>query len=229
MKDMSRRELLGGLAAGAALTTVPFITACAKAGKEKKPVAKTYKNADFYKDGKFDEEAAKKAYYELMEGFGYTVNDAFKEKFWVLDFAVGEFTSVGMGGVFWMNSEEGCYLGHEIFLLPGQMIPEHWHVAVGDIPPKLEAWHVRCGQTWHGNASEPADLPLPASFPKSQIESMTAKHVVKSTVHNVVELKNKLEKHWMLAGPEGAIVSEYASFHTNDGLRFSNPKAKMEG
>jgi D-lyxose ketol-isomerase len=30
--------------------------------------------------------------------------------------------------------------------------------------------------------------------------------------------------HWMLAGPEGAIVTEYATYHDGTGLRFSHPQ-----
>ena len=41
------------------------------------------------------------------------------------------------------------------------------------------------------------------------------------------ELANPEEKHWMLAGPEGAIVSEYASFHDMDGLRFTHPDISL--
>ena len=36
-------------------------------------------------------------------------------------------------------------------------------------------------------------------------------------------LANPEEKHWMMAGPEGAIVSEYASAQDMDGLRFTHP------
>jgi hypothetical protein len=35
---------------------------------------------------------------------------------------------------------------------------------------------------------------------------------------------NKIRaKHFMIAGPEGTIVSEYACYHSGDGLRFTNP------
>jgi hypothetical protein len=34
-------------------------------------------------------------------------------------------------------------------------------------------------------------------------------------------------KHFMIAGPQGAIVSEYATFHDGDGLRFTNPNVKF--
>jgi hypothetical protein len=34
-------------------------------------------------------------------------------------------------------------------------------------------------------------------------------------------------KHFMMGGTAGAIVSEYATFHDNDGLRFTNPGVKF--
>ena len=40
-------------------------------------------------------------------------------------------------------------------------------------------------------------------------------------------LNRETAKHFMLAGPEGAIVTEYATFHDNDGLRFTNPDVKF--
>ena len=40
-------------------------------------------------------------------------------------------------------------------------------------------------------------------------------------------LASPSERHWMRAGPEGAIVTEYASHHDHDGLRFSHPDGKF--
>jgi D-lyxose ketol-isomerase len=33
--------------------------------------------------------------------------------------------------------------------------------------------------------------------------------------------------HWMQAGDEGAIVSEFSTFHDGNALKFSNPNAKL--
>ncbi len=43
----------------------------------------------------------------------------------------------------------------------------------------------------------------------------------------VAGLSKSEEKHWMRAGPEGAIVTEYATYHDGKGLRFSHPQAKL--
>jgi len=43
-----------------------------------------------------------------------------------------------------------------------------------------------------------------------------------------MDFLNRLEApHFMMAGPQGAIVTEYASYHSGDGLRFTNPKATV--
>lgn len=227
-KSMTRRELLGGLAGGVAMASLPVITA---SGNKKKPQAKgkptmDFKDEDFYTDGKLDEEAAKEAYYKLMKNLGCPVTDGFKERLWAIDFALGEFTKVGMGGVFWINSEEGKYLGHEIVLLPGQMIPEHWHVKEGEVPPKMEAWLVRHGSTYHGGEGEATELP--ESFPDSQKPSLVAKNVVEAKPGDVVEMGGPEQKHWMLAGPNGAVVTEFGSYHLMSALRFSNDKVSLD-
>ena len=91
---------------------------------------KTYTNADFYdKDGKFLVDKAREAYFDMFRRFNYPISDKLRKDMWILDFAVGDFAQVGMAGIFWVNRQDYSYFGHEIYLLPGQMIPEHKHVA----------------------------------------------------------------------------------------------------
>ena len=92
----------------------------------------------FYKDGKFDAEAAKKAYFEMMENLGYPISDNLRENMWATDFDLGDFPAVGMGGIFWAHENGHGVFGHEIFLLPNQMLIEHRHVAGCGLPAKNE-------------------------------------------------------------------------------------------
>ncbi len=90
-----------------------------------------FKNDDFYdQDGNFSEESAKQAYFKLMKAAGIPISDFVRQNLWVSDFSLGRFSNVGLGGVFWTNQKEWNYASIEIFLLPQQMIPEHWHVAI---------------------------------------------------------------------------------------------------
>jgi len=43
----------------------------------------------------------------------------------------------------------------------------------------------------------------------------------------VVKLEVAEQKHFMLAGPQGAIVTEVATYHDGAALRFTHPDAKL--
>ena len=188
---------------------------------------KKYRNEDFYKDGKFDAEAAKQAYYEMFAYHNYPIVDRLKTAdFWVLDFGLGKFTEVGMAGIFWVNNLKDNYFGHEIYLLPGQIIPEHKHLKTDKAGPKMEAWQPRHGWIYiYGEGT-----PTPGAeehIPPSHKECAVARTEKKLMPGEVGELLGAEQWHWMKAGPEGAIVTEYATYHDGTGLRFSHPDAKL--
>ena len=181
-----------------------------------------YKNDDFYNQGKFDEAKAKEAYFEMMEKFGYPIPPNLRENMWATDFSLGRFTEVGMAGIFWINEIDGGYFGHEIYLLPGQMIAEHAHVGTDKAGPKMEGWHVRHGDVYlsgEGAESEEASKIIPAS----ELKFTTVRCITHCTPGEVRKLNRAEAKHFMVAGAEGVIVTEYANYHDGDGLRFTNP------
>ena len=192
---------------------------------DQKKYVKKYTNADFYTDGKFNEEVAFKAFKEMFAYYGEPFTPLMEKDMWVTDFGMGDFENAGMGGIFWVNDSVHNYFAHEIYLLPDQMIPEHAHVKT-TFPAKFESWMVRHG--WCYNFSEVGDpTPDPPALPKSQKESVISKNFLVQKVGEVVHLKKSETFHFLKAGPEGAIVSEWASYHDGNGLRFTNPKAKM--
>jgi len=184
-------------------------------------------NSDFYDaDGQFLGDKAAEAYYAMMESFNYPVTDKLRSEMWAIDFGLGDFVNVGMAGIFWVNDPEHKYFGHEIFLLPGQMIVEHSHVQAGDVSPKMESWQVRNGMIYtFGEGDE--TVPCPVQTPASQADFITAKYVKKVEIGEIDTLNRPEAWHFMIGGPEGAIVTEYATFHDNDGLRFTNPNVKF--
>jgi D-lyxose ketol-isomerase len=220
--DISRRAALTGLAAAAAGATLKG-TAMASETAE----IKRYDNSHFYKaDGAFDEAAAKQAFFDMFEAAGYPIVDRLRsDEFWVVDFGMGMFTEVGMGGIFWVNNQEDNYFGHEIYLLPGQMIPEHKHVRTDAAGPKMEAWQPRHG--WVYIYGEGAATPgVDARIPASHRECAVARSEKKLMPGEVGMLAGPEQWHWMYA-PDGAIVTEYATYHDGDGLRFSHPDVKF--
>ena len=224
--NVSRRKLMAVTAGAVVAATGAAGYAGGGSGGGGGPV-KTYKNAEFYgADGKLKEDFAKQAYFDMMQRFNYPVYEKIRKEMWVADFAVGKFTEVGMGGIFWINDKEGKYLGHEIYLLPGQMIPEHWHVKLDDCAAKAEAWQLRYGAVTlfgEGDPSPEFDKVVPAS----EKECTTVKHATVLALGDVAPLNRVEARHFMVAGPQGCIVTEYASYHEGKALRFTNPKIKL--
>ena len=72
----------------------------------------------------------------MFHRFGYPNPEPQKKAMWIQDFGMGDFVHAGMAGVFWFNDKENNYFGHEIYLLPGQQIPEHKHMKTKDAVAK---------------------------------------------------------------------------------------------
>lgn len=191
---------------------------------KKMTYSKKYTNADFYKDGKFQQDVAMKAMKDMFAFYDVPFTDLMAKDMWVTDFGLGDFENVGMGGIFWVNDPEYAYFAHAIYLLPGQMIPEHAHVKT-KFPAKHESWMVEKG--WVYNFSEVGDETPDAPAIPAGHGPIKSKNFVVQKVGDVLRLKKLETFHFMMAGPEGAIVDEWACYHDNDGLRFTNAKAAL--
>lgn len=212
-----------------------FMTACGDAQQStqnqdktmKTQFEKKYTNADFYKDGVFQQDVAKKAFYEMFAHYDVPVTKFMEQNAWYTDFGLGDFENCGMGGIFWVNDSVNGYFSHDIYLLPGQMIPEHKHVKTA-FPAKMESWMVRNG--WCYNFSEVGTTAEHApALPSSQQATTVSKNFVKQQVGELVHLADAGAETWhfLMAGPDGAIVHEYANYHDGAGLKFTNPTAAL--
>lgn len=183
----------------------------------------SFKNASFYKDGIFDLDKGKDAYIALMKFHGYPVFDGLRERLWVSDYGLGTFTEVGLAAIGWLNDEQSSYLGQDLFLLPHQMLPEHYHLETAKASPKMEGWHVRRGKSYVYGEGERAKA-MYATIPASQKGHVSTFHETPLEVGQTAKLERPTARHWQFGGAEGAIVSEYGTFHDNDGVRHSDPK-----
>ena len=238
---MHRRDALKALVGGVAGLGIASLGEVSGAGTARVVVngetvsteeksAMKYTNDDFYKDGVFQQDKAFEAYYDMFERMNYSLADSLRSNpdFWVADFGIGDFAHVGMGGIFFFNDKEYRYFGHDIYLLPGQMIPEHRHLSAEGLPAKHESWQVRYGSIYNfSEGGDPKDPQALALIPKSQIEQKAVNcYNFKFMRVGDQDRLGKLEApHFMIAGSEGAIVTEYACYHSGDGLRFTNPVA----
>lgn len=181
--------------------------------------SKKYTNADFYKNGEFQQEVAMQAFKDMFEFYGVPFTEFMGKEMWVNDFGLGDFEHVGMGGIFWVNDAEHNYFAHAIYLLPGQMIPEHAHVRT-EYAPKFESWMVTKG--WAYNFAEiGSETPNAPAIPATHGPAKSKNFAVQQ-VGDIIHLKQEESFHFLMAGPEGAIVDEWASYHDDAGLRFTN-------
>jgi len=217
---VSRRDVLKTVGAGFALAA-----AGGRAGAAEKAGGLAFKNSDFYDaDGKFKPDAAKDAYVALMKFHGYPVFKGVKDKLWVADYGAGRFAQMGLGAVIFVNNEKDRYMMLDIYLLPGQFLPEHWHEKTEKNPVKMEGWLVRHGLSHIGGEGEP-NLGPDVVIPKWHMDgTVTVKHEVAAAPGDFVPLNRAGARHWQLAGPEGAILTEVANVHDNDGVRHSDKK-----
>ena len=105
-------------------------------------------------------------------------------------------------------------------------VSEHWHVESEDGPAKMEFWHTRYGMIYTFGEGD-ATKSCPIEVPVSQKAYISVHHCEPLELGQVRPLKRTLAKHYMIAGPEGAVVTEYASYHDGAALRFTNPRASF--
>ena len=217
------------------------------------------KNECFYDGRVLKADRAKEAYISLMKKFNYPIPEILNtDEFWVCDFLQGKFLDIGMGGIIWINEagkygqvgsqkykgkykeQDFGYLGHEIFVLPGQALPEHRHLGGSEgYPPKMEAWHIRYGDvdffseftSPDGNERHINEL-LKEEIPWGYNEAwFKCKFVAKRHAGEVYKLQNPESWHFLRAGSNGAIISEYGTYHNNVefskcGMTFANTGQK---
>lgn len=201
--------------------TCPMKGPCAKIARQKSAIA--FDNASFYgKDGKFDVEKGKDAVLALAAHHGYPVFPGMRERLWVSDYGTGQFTKLGLAAFMFKNNEEDRYMLMDLFLMPGQMLPEHWHLDSDKNPAKREGWLVRWGLSHIVGEGEPnlgAGVVVPACHMNGTV---TVKHEVVAGPGTFVPLSRVTSRHWQLAGPEGAIITEVANVHTDSAVRHSD-------
>jgi len=218
--QITRRTALQTVAA----TGVVLVTGSTFAGDSGTKRKQSMQNREFYNNGVFNKQKAFEAYYAMMKRFGYPIPSVLRtDEFWTSDFAQDDFLNVGMAGIFWINNKVHRYFAHEIYLLPGQMIAEHRHMVSVEGPPKMESWHVRHGRIHTFGEGEPT-TDLPCKLPTSQLKQ----NAITVRCCNTLEegktgtLNRLTASHFMIAGSEGAIVTEYGTPHYDDALMFTN-------
>lgn len=219
---------LSTLVSAVALSLAPCLPAeQATTAATEKASSIHFENAYFYDDkGTFLPEKAKDAIIALLTYHGYPLFDGIREQIFVNDYNAGRFAEVGLSGLMYANNQKNMYMLLDIFLLPNQMLAEHWHVDGETTPAKREGWLVRWGKSYiagigEDNMSEFPHIKIPQIHWDGKVE---AKHIIETNPGEFVDLAEVLSKHWQMAGKEGAIITEVANYADNDAVRRSDPK-----
>lgn len=192
------------------------------------PAALRFNNADFYDaDGKFNEDKAKDAIIALCQYFKYPVFPDLKERLWVSDYGTGKFTELGLACIGIVNHDKDklgqTFMMQDLFLLPGQMLPEHWHIKGSGIAVKNEGWFIRWGKSFIvgiGDDNLPPEIKIPECHMGGTVEVKHGKWVNAGEYAQLAKIETK---HWQMAGPEGCILTEVANLHTNSAVRHNDP------
>lgn len=221
--DLDRRKFVTtALAAGAAIGIGGCIES-EKKGGSRRCGGLAFNNSDFYDaDGTFIIDKGKEAYIKLMKYHGYPIYPDIKDKLWVSDYGTGQFTKLGLGANMFENNEKDRYMLMDLFLLPNQMLPEHYHLKTEANPAKREGWLVRYGASYIVGEG-PAKVDAKVVIPKCHMNgTATVNNGVWTGPGEFVELARVTSRHWQFGGPKGAIINEVANVHDNDGVRHSD-------
>ena len=166
----------------------------------------------------FYEEVRAKAlpYYEKAH---IALTDKEKEGLEIVDFGMQDnFYNLGICIITYVNNERYC--GKEMMLFPHQTCAEHWHPPVDT--GKQETFRCRYGTVYVYVDGEPTPNPK-VQPPEKDRDYFTVFHEIVLQPGDMFTMKPNT-KHWVQAGPEGAIVSEFSSQSNDDTDVFTDPR-----
>lgn len=144
------------------------------------------------------------------------LSEAEKQHIETADFGLGDFENTGLSIFTYVNTERVC--AKEMALLPGQTCPEHLHPSVSGYVGKEETFRVRYGTVYlyaSGCKGDGTDIKPPKGV-YSVTEGMTLRKGDQFTIWPGT-------KHWFMAGPEGAVVSEFSTKSMDETDIFTDP------
>jgi D-lyxose ketol-isomerase len=152
------------------------------------------------------EQARQLAFEELTKA-GIVITEEEKQRMEVTDFGLGMLEKIGLQVVIYVNNDRYC--AKELYMLPGQICPEHRHPPFDSNPGKQETFRCRKGTVYLYVEGEPTPNPK-GKVPEGMEGVFNVWHeIVLKPGEQYTLAPNTL--HWFQAGPEGAIVSEFSS------------------
>lgn len=168
-------------------------------------------------------EAQKKAL-GYMERAGVVFSKKEKENISVADFGLSDLEHQGGQILTFFNTDR--ISAKIIVLFPWQILPEHWHPAIGNDTGKEEVMRVRWGEVYLYVPGEPSPNPK-GRIPAGEEENFTVWHEVIMKPGDQYILPPRMV-HWFQAGKEGAVIDDYSSTARDLQDGFTNPRVVRE-
>lgn len=161
---------------------------------------------------------------QYLEKAGVVLSEDEKEKISVADFGLSDIEHQGGQILTFFNTER--ISAKIIVLFPWQILPEHWHPAIGKDIGKEEIMRVRWGEVYLYIPGEPTPHPK-ARIPHGEEQNFTVWHEIVLKPGSQYILPPQMV-HWFQAGPEGAVIDDYSSTARDLQDGFTNPKIVRE-
>jgi D-lyxose ketol-isomerase len=159
---------------------------------------------------------------DYLEGAGIALTADEADRIEVADFGLSDLDSTGLELVVYVNTERVC--AKELVLFPHQTCPEHRHPPIGDEPGKEETFRCRRGTVYLYVEGEPEANPR-ARLPYGREQTYTVRHeIVLRPGEQYTIPPNTL--HWIQAGDDGAVVSEFSTRSRDEFDIFTDPEIR---
>ena len=167
---------------------------------------------------------AKRRALAYMDRAGVVLTDGERESISVADFGLSDLEHQG-GQILTFFSTERLS-AKIIVLFPWQILPEHWHPAIGSDVGKEEIMRVRWGEVYLYVPGKSTPHPK-GKVPPGEENNFTVWHevILKPGDQYVVQPQTV---HWFQAGKDGAVIDDYSSTARDLQDGFTNPRVVRE-
>jgi len=156
----------------------------------------------------------------LLKQAGIAITPEERAGIEIAEFGLGEFERTGLALITYVNTDRYC--AKELIMFPGMTCPEHRHPTVAGQAGKMETFRCRWGKVMLYVDGDPTPKPK-GKAPKGSEDYYTVWHevVLKPGAQFTIP-PNTL--HWVQAGPQGAIGSEFSSTSRDEADIFTDPR-----
>jgi len=137
----------------------------------------------------------------------------------IADFGLGRYEEIGLAIHVYVNTDRCC--AKELAMEPGMMCPEHIHPDIAGGPGKEETFRVRAGICHLFVPGDGRPEAAAAYLPAGKQDSVSVyRHIELQPGEQATLAPNT--KHWFVAGPAGAVVSEFSTASHDDADIFTD-------